>query len=40
MWKSMDGAFEGDGHQFDYAGTNGFLISIHFSGAAKSAAAD
>jgi hypothetical protein len=40
MWKSKHEAFEGDGHKFDYAGTNGFLITIHFSGAAKSVAAD
>lgn len=40
MWKSKHEAFEGDGHKFDYTGTNGFLITIHFSGAAKAAAAD
>lgn len=40
MWKSQHEAFEGDGHKFAYDGTNGFLITIHFSGAAKSAAAD
>jgi hypothetical protein len=40
MWKSKHEAFEGDGHKFAYEGTNGFLITIHFSGAAKGAAAD
>ncbi len=40
MWKSKHEAFEGDGHKFSYEGTNGFLITIHFSGAAKAAAAD
>jgi hypothetical protein len=40
MWKSKHEAFEGDGHKFSYDGTNGFLITIHFSGKAKSASAD
>ncbi len=40
MWKSKHEAFEGDGHKFSYDGTNGFLITIHFSGNAKPAAAD
>ena len=40
MWKSKQEAFEGDGHKFSYAGTNGFLITIHYSGMAKAAAAD
>lgn len=40
MWKSQHEAFEGDGHKFSYDGTNGFLITIHFSGVAKSAPAD
>jgi hypothetical protein len=40
MWKSQHEAFEGDGHKFSYDGTNGFLITIHFSGIAKSAPAD
>jgi hypothetical protein len=40
MWKSQHEAFEGDGHKFSYDGTNGFLITIHFSGMAKSAATD
>jgi hypothetical protein len=40
MWKSKHEAFEGDGHKFSYDGTNGFLITVHFSGAAKSATAD
>jgi len=40
MWKSKHEAFEGDGHKFAYDGTNGFLITIHYSGMAKAAAAD
>ena len=40
MWKSKHEAFEGRGHNFSYDGTNGFLITIHFSGQAKPAAAD
>jgi len=39
MWKSKHEAFEGDGHKFSYDGTNGFLITIHFSGNAKPASA-
>jgi len=40
MWKSKHEAFEGDGHKFAYDGTNGFLITIHYSGVAKAARAD
>ena len=40
MWKSQHEAFEGGGHKFSYDGTNGFLITIHFSGVAKSAPTD
>jgi hypothetical protein len=40
MWKSKHEAFEGHGHKFSYDGSNGFLITIHFSGQAKAAAAD
>jgi hypothetical protein len=40
MWKSKHEAFEGHGHNFSYDGTNGFLITIHFTGQAKTAAAD
>jgi hypothetical protein len=40
MWKSKHEAFAGHGHDFSYDGTNGFLITIHFSGQAKAAAAD
>jgi hypothetical protein len=40
MWKSKHEAFEGDGHKFAYDGTNGFLITIHYAGMAKAAAAD
>lgn len=39
MWKSKHEAFDGKGHKFSYEGTNGFLITIHFSGMAKTAAA-
>jgi hypothetical protein len=35
MWKSRHEAYEGQGQKFDYSGTNGFLITIHYSGAAK-----
>ena len=40
MWKSKHEAFDGHGHKFSYDGTNGFLITIHFSGQAKASAAD
>lgn len=40
MWKNKHEAFEGAGHKFAYEGTNGFLITIHFSGNAKTASAD
>ena len=40
MWKSKHEAFEGDGHKFSYDGTNGFLITVHFTGNAKPASAD
>jgi len=39
MWKSKHEEFDGKGHKFSYEGTNGFLITIHFSGQAKTAAA-
>jgi len=40
MWKTKHEAFEGQGHKFSYEGTNGFLITIHFSGQAKPASGD
>jgi hypothetical protein len=40
MWKSKHEAFEGHGHNFSYDGTNGFLITIHFTGQAKAPGAD
>ena len=40
MWKSKRERFEGKDHKFDYSGTNGFLITITFSGQAKTTAAD
>jgi len=39
MWKSKHEEFEGKDHKFSYSGTNGFLVTIHFSGIAKTAAA-
>jgi hypothetical protein len=39
MWKSKSERYEGQGQKFDYSGTNGFLITIHYSGEAKAAAA-
>ncbi len=39
MWKSKHEEFDGKGHKFSYEGTNGFLITIHFSGHSKSAPA-
>lgn len=35
MWKSKTESFDGKGHKFSYEGTNGFLITIHFSGQAQ-----
>jgi len=40
MWRNKHEAFEGAGHKFAYDGTNGFLITVHFSGNAKAAQAD
>jgi hypothetical protein len=40
MWKNKHEAFDGHGHNFSYDGTNGFLITIHFSGKAKAPGAD
>jgi hypothetical protein len=40
MWKSKREYYEGHGKKLEYAGTNGFLITITFSGQAKPAAAD
>lgn len=40
MWKSTHEAYEGHGQKFSYEGTNGFLITVHFSGKAKTATAD
>jgi hypothetical protein len=36
MWKSRLEAYEGQGQKFSYSGTNGFLITIHFTGTPKS----
>jgi len=35
MWKSRHERYEGQGQKFDYSDTNGFLITLHFSGTAK-----
>lgn len=40
MWKNKHEAYEGHDQKFAYDGTNGFLITIHFSGKPKTAAAD
>jgi hypothetical protein len=40
MWKTKHEYYEGHGQKIDFSGTNGFLITIHFSGQAKPAAAD
>jgi hypothetical protein len=40
MWKSKHEAYSGQGHDFDYKGTNGFLITIEFSGKASAHTGD
>ncbi len=40
MWKNKRNYYEGHGQKFETNGTNGFLITINFSGQAKPAAAD
>jgi hypothetical protein len=40
MWKTKEEKYSGEGHDFDYQGTNGFLITITFSGKANPKAAD
>lgn len=35
MWKAQRERYEGQGQKFDYSGTNGFLITLHFSGTPK-----
>lgn len=35
MWKTKREYYEGQGQKIDYSGTNGFLITIHFTGQAK-----
>jgi hypothetical protein len=40
MWKTKHEYYEGQGQKIDYSGTNGFLITIHFSGQAKPASGD
>jgi len=39
IWKSKHEEFEGKDHKFSYDSSNGFLITIHFSGQAKAAPA-
>lgn len=40
MWKTKDERYSGQGQDFDYKGTNGFLITITFSGKATANPAD
>lgn len=40
MWKNERNYYEGHGKKFETNGTNGFLITINFSGQAKPAAGD
>ncbi len=40
MWKAKHNYYEGHGKKTDTSGTNGFLITINFSGSAKQAASD
>ena len=40
MWKTKEENYSGQGHEFDYKGTNGFLITITFSGKATPHPAD
>ncbi len=40
MWKNKHEYYDGHGEKIDFSGTNGFLITINFSGQAKKAAAD
>lgn len=35
MWKTKREMYEGQGQKFEYSGTNGFLITIHYSGTPK-----
>jgi hypothetical protein len=35
MWKSRRERYEGQGQKFDYSDSNGFLITIHYTGTAK-----
>jgi hypothetical protein len=40
MWKTNVENYSGQGHEFEYKGTNGFLITITFSGKASSNSSD
>ena len=40
MWKTKHEYYDGHGQMIDFSGTNGFLITISFSGQAKKTAAD
>jgi len=40
MWKNKRHYYEGHGKKYEYSGTNGFRVTIHFSGNAKQPAAD
>jgi hypothetical protein len=35
MWKAKRERYEGQGQKFDYSDSNGFLITVHFSGTPK-----
>jgi hypothetical protein len=40
MWKTHVEKYSGEDHDFEYKGTNGFLITITFSGKATPHPAD
>ncbi len=40
MWKNKRHYYEGHGQKYEYSGTNGFRVTINFSGQAHKAAAD
>ena len=40
MWKNKRHYYEGHGQKYEFSGTNGFRVTINFSGQAKKASAD
>ena len=40
MWKNKRHYYEGHGQKYEFSGTNGFRVTINFSGQAKPASAD